>query len=419
MGKLSTESLDCINGTQEIVLSGISSEGQRINLPAWISHIKTLAEMPEDIVVGILGATGHRLKRFAMRVNLDHPDIEVYFSTFGKSAIDIFKAATELVAAAQSDKAAGRQTPNMETEFIAQDSSWSRIVRLLQSPSARLLVGTEDRKGQRAIKRQAKNIGLKNILQSGTNAENNFFGQPEHFKRFARGSKFYLEEMKELQTRQELFVSKSMNELANTFAKRMRSLEESISDTLGFYRIKPDEAAIMLARLHGFRWNDSGYINVPARLLKDSNFFGLAEPELEKSSVLEKTVILNTRFVPTTVNTLNFIYQPRMYPLPYFQVALPDKAQKIVDGVEHLSNLNHAPFFDYFWILVPSISLVHPLIQKTKDHWTITEEGSTNIYTDINEAALSLDKLLVKEGYLVPAIIGERDGKCYFVCMMS
>ena len=278
------------------------------------------------------------------------------------------------------------------------------------------MVGREDRNTQRGNKKQVKSIGLKNVIQGGQNSENNFYGKPSHFKRFARYSSWYRQELQELNERQSLFQSKNMTEMAHVYAKNMRELEESISDTLGFYRISPHEASVILARLHDFKWEESGSITVPSKAFEKCCFWN-ESPKEEKSDGLDKTLILNTRFMPLSVGMIYFGYQARLYPLSGFSVTIPEKTKKIIEHTENLTNLNGSPFFDYYWVLVPSINLNNPLIQKQKDSWTLREGDVNVVYNDYNEAALLLDQMLVKSGCVVPVVIGERDGKCYFLSM--
>jgi len=414
---MGTEVAAVIEESQNLVLSGFPAEGRPINLPAWVSHLKTIAEAPDDLVKEVLGSTGMRLKRFAIRVNLNHPDIESYFGMLGQPAVELCKVAAEALTAATADKSQGKEIVSLEKDFTANEG-WVKSLRFMQQPNARLLGGLEDRKNQRGIKQQIKSVGLKSVFQGGENA---FYGRPTHFKRFARGSSYYHEELKDLKARQDLFVAKNMPEMSHAFAKRMRSLEESVSDLLGFYRIKPDEAAVTLARLHGFKWNNSGIVTISSTFFDGCHFWSegavISESEEDKAEGMKKALILNTRFVPTNVGSVFFNYQPRMYPLSLWEtrVSTPSTVQKIIDRSEHFALLNRSPFFDYYWVLVPSINIAHPLIQKQKDHYTVREGGSNVVYADATEAAFSVDTILVKEGCVVPIIIGERDGRCYFV----
>ncbi len=195
-------------------------------------------------------------------------------------------------------------------------------------------------------------------------------------------------------------------------------MEESIADVAGFYRIKLDEAAIILARLHGFKWSESGSITVNSKFFENCKFWSdgaKEETEDDKIEGMKKTLILNTRFVPVHAGFATFNYQARMYPLSSF--TLPTNLQKVIDSTENLNSLNDCAFFDYYWVLVPSLGIDTTLIQRQKDHWTICEKGVETIYTNPSDAAFALDKYLVTEGAVAPIVIGERDGKCYFVSM--
>ena len=214
-----------------------------------------------------------------------------------------------------------------------------------------------------------------------------------------------------------------MNDTAELFGKRMRTLQESLADHFGFYRIRPDEAGIILARLHGFKWSDSEIIIIPSKYFDGYSFWTekvkLSSLQDAKIEALKKTYILNTKFSPINNNTANFYYQARMHPLSQFS-SLPTHAKEIVDKVEKFCLIGDKPFFDYLWVLVPSISLDHPLIRQDKnvDKWTLIDEnGSQVVFEKEEKAANFLDIKLTEKNLVCPIIIGERDGKSYFLSM--
>lgn len=420
MDKLS-EISKVVADTQNLVLEGFQGKApSNWQLPGWVDHILQVAATPDEIVKATLGVTGEKLKRFAVRVNLEHPDL-VLFTTEVPSLVKLFAEAADFLSAAKDTISEGKVPSSMEETLLA-NKEYPKILRVIHQPTTRLLTGIEDRKDQRNMKKEVNNVTLKTVFATG---ENFYFSRPSHFMRYTRNSKYCQVELAELNKRHDLFLAKNMNELAHSFAQRMQALTESMSDILGFYRLRPDEAAVTLARLHGFKWNDSGVITIPSKCFDSINFF-LTEPDFTSSDPdeqrmddLKRALILNTRFVPSSVGTIHFNYQPRMYPLPTFSSSMPEQAQKIVDSVEHLEALNGNPFFDYYWVLVPSINIDHPAIQRQKNHWTIHEHNANTVYSDYDEAVKVIDTMLVKAGCIVPVVIGERDGKCYFVCMWA
>lgn len=398
---------DLIIETQEMVLDSFSDSNaiRQIKLPDWVHYINVISSYPEAKSHKVLGQTGIRLKTFADRINTNHPDLESCFED--KSFAPFFKEVADILS----------KDVNVEKEFLEKNAS---LVRAIQQPKTRLLKHEETRHQCRNNKKDFKNIGLKSLTQVG---EDSYFEVPSHFKRFARYSNYYHEELKELQRKQELFSLKNMNETASCYTKRMRQLEESISDTIGFRRIKPDEASIILAKLHGFLWNDSGCIQVSSSHF-ESDPFWVEGPSIQVDDFkeLKKSIILNTKFVPTGVAPSMFHYQPRMY--PYSQVASsiapPTRLQKIINFSEKFPYLNNCSFFDYYWVLIPGINVNNPILNRVnKENWEI-KEGSVNVtYSNQEEVMVALDLRMVKNGSLVPVVIGERDGKCYYVSLWA
>lgn len=399
---------DTADEVQSLVASGFQAEDKvSIRRPGWVESLAQIAATPDEKLKTVLGVTGERMKSFALKVNLDHPDLELVLSEAGNVAGFFADACSLLVISEPAE------------QTFLQKEGYGKIARFLQSPRPRLLQSADARQAAREIKKQVKSVGLKSVFTGG---ENSFYGRPAHFKRFARGSKFYQTEIADLNVRASAFQQHGMPELANTFQKRMRDIEEGVADICGFYRLKPDEAAVTLARLHGFRWNDTGSVVVPSKCFDDKSFWTDGSTEYVEdpmAEALKKTMILNTKFVPTGAMTINFTYQPRLYPLANFGVEIPAKAKEIIANSEALGALGGTPFFDYFWVLVPGINVVHPAIQKPKDCWTIRDGEANNVFSTADDAATFLDTMLVRDKYLIPIIIGERDGKCYFLSMWN
>lgn len=403
--------------TQDMILKGFSQEIFKARMPAWIGAMQQIASAPDDLLNDCLGGTGKRLKQFAAKANLEHPDLELFFDSIG-SVGDLYQTAADIIIQARLEKETSEKVKNEEAKLLAK-GNFSQIIRKLHQPRTRLLSSEKDRLEQRKAKKQITAVNLKAALSGG---ENSFFGRPDNFKRFTHRSQYYNTEMKELLVRLECFQSHGMPEMAHVFSKRMRGLEESISETCGFYKLKPDEASVCLARLHGFRWTESGSVVASSKFFDGVEFWpeGSLEtgddPQIEH---IKRTLILQTKFVPSNTSVLMFNYQPRMYPLSHFPLEMPNKTKMILENAEKFCSLGNHPFFDYFWVLVPTVSVSHPALQKSKDQWMLRINGANHVFYSAEEATVALDKILVSKGCVVPVIIGERDGSCYFLSMWN
>ena len=412
-----TELAEQVSDTQKLVESFFAKEVSDVcRLPNWVNYLRIIADAPDDVVKTRLGETGRKLKKFAMRTNLNHPDIEVFVNGLPKCAIDMFKFSSEVL---------GQEDNKLQEEVYETWSDAKAVIKGIQQPRARLLVADYERVSQRSVKKHPKNIGLKSLFAAETTGENAFFGRPLNFHRFARGSNVGHQEMANLDAKRAKFRSINMNDLAESFNKRIQSLQSSMADYFGFYRIRPDEASVTLARLHGFKWSETGTVIIPSKFFGDFRFWTeKVHPTTSidaKVEAVKKTLILNTKFAPIGNSSTNFGYQARMYPLPQF-IQPTGSAKSVIDKVERFSALGNNPFFDYLWVLVPSVNINHPMIRHDKDveKWVLVDESNTTTtFDNQNDAVLFLDSKLVEKKLVYPIIIGERDGKCYFLSMWS
>jgi hypothetical protein len=421
MSKLSAESIAIINQTQDLIFDGFKSEKVNAGSPAsTLSAISVFNDYSDELIKPVLGETGKRLKKFASRVNLQHPDLSEYLNGISKYCNNLYNDASRVMTGPKKFT---------EIDLLEENSNYSRIIRRLDKPKARLLNSSHDRNSERIVKKQIRNVSMKSIYSAG---ENCFYGRPNNFKRFSRYSKYYQTEVAGFDEKINVFKEHGMEELAHSFAKRRDILQSQITDTFGFYRLSPAEAGIILARFHGYNWNDNqNVIIVPGDFFDDYVFWAedgkLSEEDLlaeelkniQSVDSLKKTMLISTRFVSSPQHLVSFGFQPRMYPLTKFSAKIPDKTKAILEKAETCLELNKAPVFDYYWAVVPSVNLNHPLLHRPKDHWTIRDGNMNHVFQDSIEAAHKLDEQLVREGFLMPVILGERDGKCYFVCLWS
>lgn len=89
---------------------------------------------------------------------------------------------------------------------------------------------------------------------------------------------------------------------------------------------------------------------------------------------------LNNKFKYSLMLGKN-IYNPKLYPIQHLKSIFTYRVEETIKYLEKI------PMFDYYMVLVPSNS-------------------NSNIEKDIKE---------IKNNNMIPILIGERDGKCYFI----
>jgi hypothetical protein len=75
------------------------------------------------------------------------------------------------------------------------------------------------------------------------------------------------------------------------------------------------------------------------------------------------------------------IYNPKIYPIRYFSDSITDHIKNLICDLEKI------PLFDYYMVMVPS-----------------TDNSDEN-----------KDIIAVKNKNIIPILLGEKDGKCYFI----
>jgi hypothetical protein len=144
----------------------------------------------------------------------------------------------------------------------------------------------------------------------------------------------------------------------------------------GFNRITMTNAAVILAKQHKYHFvrsaNGGVLISIPSDYFTslsnkiyvfDALSLEVREYELPKSGFLN--------------------YVPRVYPL--HNLVVPDSMWKIIDCLERFPDADFRPIFDTYWVMFPG-----------------TEEEKYDMY-------------LLKQGIVCPILLGERDGKCFFI----
>jgi hypothetical protein len=109
-------------------------------------------------------------------------------------------------------------------------------------------------------------------------------------------------------------------------------------------------------------------------------------------------ILFSDGIIPDDVKPKKYGYPvcfaARVYPLITLKKLITPRIQKIVDYLEVLPEKNNKPIFDHFLAIVPGVQFV----------------GVSR-----NDNYRSIDMELIGRGCLTPILMGERDGKCYFL----
>lgn len=282
----------------------------------------------------------------------------------------------------------------------------------------RLVVGNVREKIRK--KKKPTDLSMRQVYILG---ENGFYSKPNSFVSKARWANNEDESAQAWNQYREIFDKASMPEMAQIVKLISDSNKDTGDSWLGFKRMRPFDAAVTLAHLHSFGWHDLLYIIVSMQKLPDifAKYQTLAQacPVADTEASKNFLKALGQREQKArNFDYLHMAYRPRMYPIHEFGHT-PVMAAKIVENCEAMTELNGKPGFDYYWVLVPSVSLQHPMTCHPDGVYRVQIDGKVVESKDENDVAIALDKFLVSEKIVAPCILGERDGKCYFLGMWS
>lgn len=209
---------------------------------------------------------------------------------------------------------------------------------------------------------------------------------------YFRNSKVKLEEVAKAEKKAQRFKDLGCMDLAREIQKDIDAFKEQLDNTyFGFHRLRLLNAAVVIAKSCDFKLNaankDVQKIEVDVEWLKDrwSYFKNRSQLHLE-------------------VNCEDLTFEPKVFPIAKLEFAdalagresIPSKIKDVVNYLEEFPPLNGKPAFDNYFVVVPSVKF----------------EKTPIDYEKIQDFALAM--ATIKENNSI--LLGEKDGKCYFIC---
>lgn len=194
------------------------------------------------------------------------------------------------------------------------------------------------------------------------------------FVSYARGNNIYSDYIALAAKKIEIFKQHNLTNMVSDIEKSIVELEKIVQDSqhYGFNRIALDDAAILLAKINN--------------LIIDQNRI-----LIDKQTVDE---IVYSDLPPTSSqNTLECLFV--IYPLFKWRIFRNSpEMDKLVELLEKYPEANYKPVFDNYWVLVPHVSLTN---------------YREKAYCD------SINDELTKSDKILPVLLGEKEGKHYFI----
>lgn len=443
-----------VDQTQNAILNFVLSDEQEPSLPTpKLSTLVTkLLELDDKTVQNILGSIGHNLQAFLQISDLSHPDLTTFQNGMFLESTTTLKLQQVIEAWLYAKnqnltevmplyrKMARQGLPASFVHLRSQQDN-QQVVRLVLDPELR---------DQIRKSKQPRQVQLFPFYKKGEAA---WHLQPDNFDMFIAGSKAYEQQIEDAKKKAEHYKSlgceSMMKAVSDSIAEFTRTFKQN--NCHGFYRITMTNAAIILAKLHGYgiasknRGQQNQIITVPDEYVK---FFKPNEvneemdaerrliEELERmvwavASKEGKVPKSAKKAMPMMPAFGTLVYSPMVYPLPLFLEYIhgikenpPLKAYHkgstwdLVKRLESSPALGGKPMFDHLLVLVPAPQPSHWQSKKGKEsasEYSIICEKETKTFLTPLEARIFLDTKLVHDNLVTPVLLGERDGQCYFL----
>jgi hypothetical protein len=367
--------------------------------PAVIDQLKSY---DEDSLRNMLGETSQKIISFINYVDIYHPDVAAIIPKEGAEYLSQILSVSEFA----HKKSLHLMLPNIRS-IAAREIKEN--LRWLDDPNRNLQL-TRMVKSSELRKELRQNKSFRKITLEAFHRENrgNWDHVPSTSKLLSRFSDGRQEEIDKAEKMLARYKTLGCQSLQEEIEKSISEYKAKISDNyLGFKRVLLTEMAVILAKLHGCNYlasTDGLKIKFPA-----SRFPFRLDVEREAGSVK----FTNFGWVDKDNNQTDHDYTPRVYTYDEISNIASPEMKKVVAHLEALPELGKRPAFDYYMVVVPSVEYPTGLSLK----YTYTNHlGVVNQYSHHDEAQSAFDLDLMLSKKVLPALVAERDGKCYFIC---
>jgi hypothetical protein len=374
-----------------------------VSVSSIFAQVKSLDRESVEFILG--SRFGGKLKDFVDSVDLTHPEVADLFEGCLVDGSDFALDLQELVRLglyAKENKLT-RIMPAVVKKVVNQERERRSCLRSLGSPMdnrvhARLMQSHQERNVVRHTKK-AQVIELGIITKKGDEL---WHSLSPSFRPFVAGKAMYNEEIAEATRKANRLRNLGCLGLAGEIDRSIDVFQCHVKDCYyGFNRITVTTAAVILARLHDYtisttftHWESNERkccIKVPRPRFFD--FTTEERPPLSRSDY--------------------FLYQPMAYPAHRLNNLASAETKQLIELLDNFPDANGKAIFDHFIAVVPGVQ--YPTVGH-EGCWRVRNyKGVVEVYETSEIASEAVDFSLVENGYITPVLLGERDGKCYFI----
>jgi hypothetical protein len=370
-------------------------------------YLKIFLKTSENTIVALLGKVGKNLRKFLDKADLEHPEMSKVFG--GAFATSIPETIVEFI---HLFEFAEKNGYNNSPPMIAKAAR-----RFLTSAFKEVGDPSENQQSPRLIKDPDVRSSIrhtKNMRAIELSLRNQWHSLPSSFRLYACNNNGKEEEVKKAQRKADRYKKLGCSDLEGEI---LLSIEKFITKEseiyFGFHRITMTNVAIILAKIHGYKLMHTG----------GKVFLG------QKSDKLQEIVVPDFNgydFVPSFMEdikppswTFEYRYCPHAYPAHLLMDIASDSSKRILEYVDNFPHLGNRPLFDHYIVVVPGVE--NPIDSKSVDDLFsfVSKNGKIKYFSDNLDLQKDLDLELIRYKYISPVLLGEREGKCYFLCYFT
>jgi hypothetical protein len=389
---------------QETVISRMGYDQALQNVPVK-SHVllTKILNTNVEVIELALGKLGSKLHNFAQAVDLEHPHVGELFDEISES--DAIENVLELLQLAEYGKENNltRVISTIGNKIVCRERFCRNLLRTIDSPvnnrwRIRLLKTREQRDEVRSQKRM-QIIDLSSFFKKGDEI---WASQPSNFKNFIRYNTSYQEEINIAEKKAMRYLGLGCRGLYDYIQESIDTFKTQVHESyFDFNRVTMTNAAIILAKSLGCRLVSS---------------FGTPSEEKEIFSISMPRVIFGDYCFQSGSDS--YTYEPRVYPLNQLWHLASSEIKCLIDHLEVFPEAGGKAIFDNYVVLVPGP--LCPVNTNLEGKFAILDkDGIHLLYDSREESYFALDCILLRDNIVPGVLLGERDGKCFFVSLFT
>lgn len=353
-----------------------------------------------------------RLLAFAKNVDGSHPCFANLAADKGECVRNFGPVLSQMLDA--MEEAVGKDVVigTLRKGFL-QHKEFRGVRNLIASPPVRSLKTAEARDAARK-KKTMKRCPMR---PGGRHDEVRPGDCPSSFMPFVRGGQMRAAAEENCRIIADNFSSIGCVSIASRFVKRQRLISKMLEESyMGFIRTRMNLAGMVAAKFHGctdidglgmLGWSPERFADNPPWL----------QPDVSYNVVLPGQKVARRQNIGSVPYAGMIPCEVRAYPLHQYPGEVSGHAAKVLEHLEAFPETGGRAAFDHFWALVPSIQ-TESLPFNYGGHYAICDKDDLVCYRRVEELHTALDAMLIRQGVVHSVLLGETDGKCYFVSIM-